>query len=123
MHTGIHPPIDIHSGETAELVFTVTDGAGAGIDLGGAAAEYRLARRAGARAILTLHSGDSGNVAIDAETVTVSLDTGALVQNGQPMLGDFFGQLRLTIGGRTLVAAEGTLCLHPVILPAEEEPA
>ncbi|MDP2204758.1 MAG: hypothetical protein Q8K65_00460 [Alphaproteobacteria bacterium] len=122
MHTGIHPPIDIRSGEMAELVFTVTDGAGAGIDLGGAAAEYRLARRAGERALLTLHSGEDGGVTIDSETVTVSLDTAALVQNGKAMLGDFFGQLRLTIGGRSLVAAEGNLCLHPIILPAEEEP-
>lgn len=123
MHTSIHPLIEIRSGETAELVFTITDAAGASIDLGGASAEYRLARRAGERAALSLHSAADGGIALEDSAAIVSIDTAALVQNGKPLLGDFLGQLRLTIGGRTLVAAEGPLCLHPVILPAEEEPA
>lgn len=123
MHTRIHPPIDIRSGETADLFFSVTDADGAGVDLAGASAEYRLARRAGERALLTLHSGENGGIALAGEVATVSLDTNVIVQNGKPLLGDFFGQLRLTLGERTLVVAEGVLCLHPVILPAEEEPA
>lgn len=123
MHTRIHPPVDIRSGEQADLVFSVTDESGAGLDLTGGMAEYRLARRAGERALLTLHSDGDGGIALAGEVATVSLDTNALVQNGKPLLGDFFGQLRLSLGGRTLVVAEGVLCLHPVILPAEEEPA
>jgi hypothetical protein len=123
MHTRIHPLIEIRSGEIADLVFSVTDQNGAGVDLAGASAEYRLARRAGERALLTLHSDESGGIALAGEVATVSLDTNALAQNGKPLLGDFFGQLRLSIGGRTLVVAEGPLCLHPVILPAEEETA
>jgi hypothetical protein len=123
MHTRIHPLIEVRSGETADLVFSVTDESGAGVDLAGASAEYRLARRAGERALLTLHSGAAGGIVLDGEAASVSLDTNALVQNGKPLLGDFFGQLRLTLGGRTLVVAEGPLCLHPVILPAEEETA
>lgn len=120
MYTRLHPLIDIRSGETADLSFAVTDAAGASLDLGGASAEYRIARRAGEPALTSL-SSDAESITIGGGYVTAHVDTGVLIQNGKPVLGDCFGQLRLTLGGRTLVVAEGPLCIHPVILPAAEE--
>lgn len=121
MHTEIHPLLDMRSGERAVLVFNVRDGAGMPVDLSEAEAEYRIARRAGERALLTLHSGDGGGIALDGSAARVSIDTALLAQNGRALLGDFFAQLRLTVDEVTLIAAEGPLCIHPVILPAGED--
>jgi len=117
MHTAIHPLIETHSGTRITIVFNVRDAAGNLLDLDEASAEYRLARRAGERALLSLNSGADGGILLDGSSVHIGLDTDLLPGGA---LGDFFGQLRLTIGGQTLVAAEGPLCVHPVILPAEE---
>lgn len=118
MFTHIHGNIETRSGETAELIFNVTDKDGNAADLAGAAAEYRIARRAGDAALLTCTSAADGGIVIDDNAVTVTLDTAALTQDEKPMLGDFFAQLRITVGGRTLVAAEGPISILPVILPA-----
>jgi len=117
MHTAIHPLIETHSGTRITIVFNVRDAAGNLLDLEEASAEYRLARRAGERALMSLGSGGGGAILIEGSAVHITLDTTDLPGGA---LGDFFGQLRLTIGGQTLVAAEGPLCVHPVILPAEE---
>ncbi|HRJ66925.1 MAG TPA: hypothetical protein PLW48_07280, partial [Alphaproteobacteria bacterium] len=119
MHTAIHPLIDVRSGERFEIIFSVNDGAGAAITLDGAGAEYRLARRAGERALISLNSNAEGGITLAGSTAHITVDTAELSAGGKPMLGDFFGQLRLSIGGQTLVAAEGPICIHPVILPAE----
>lgn len=120
MHTAIHPLVEVRSGETFTLVFNITDAAGLPLDLDGAAAEYRIARRAGERALVTRTSGPAGGIVFTESAAHVDIDTGDLQSGDAPLLGDFLGQLRLTIDAHTLVAAEGPLCIHPVILPAEE---
>lgn len=118
MHTHIHGNIEARSGEPVEIVFNVTDKDGNTADLTLATAEYRLARRAGDAALLTRSSAAEGGIAMDGSTVTVTIDTTALMHAGAAMLGDFFGQLRITLDGRTLVVAEGPVSIAPVILPA-----
>lgn len=117
MYTHIHGNIETRSGERAELVFSVTDKDGNAADLTDAAAEYRLARRAGDTALLTCHSEIGGGITIADNIVTVSFDTGTLTQAGKALLGDFFAQLRITVDERTLVVAEGPISIAPVILP------
>lgn len=120
MHTAIHPLVEVRSGEIFTLVFNITDAAGQAVDLTDAAAEYRIARRAGECALVTLESSPAGGIIFTESAAHVGIDTAQLQSGSAPLLGDFFGQLRLTIGGQTLVAAEGPFCIHPVILPAEE---
>lgn len=122
MHTAIHPLIEARSGERFEIIFNVTDSAGDTAVLEGASAEYRIARRAGERALVSLTSGSEGGITLAGSAAQVSIDTNLLGAHGTAMMGDFFGQLRLSIGGQTLVVAEGPLCIHPVILSAEETP-
>ena len=117
MHTHIHGNIEARSGEPVEIAFNVTDKDGNAIDLTSATAEYRLARRAGDVALLTC-SSDDGDIIAEDNRVTVTFDSAALTQGGQPLMGDFFGQLRITKDARTLVVAEGPISIAPVILPA-----
>ncbi len=118
MFTHIHSNIETRSGETEELVFHVADKDGNAADLTGAAAEYRIARRAGDTALLSCTSADGGGIVIEDNAVTVTFDTAALTQNEKPLLGDFFAQLRITVNDRTLVVAEGPISIAPVVLPA-----
>lgn len=118
MHTHIHGNIEARSGEPVEIAFNVTDKDGNAIDLTLATAEYRLARRAGDTALLSCSSAGDGGITAEGNIATVTFDSAALTQNGQPMLGDFYGQLRITLDSRTLVVAEGPISIAPVILPA-----
>ncbi len=118
MHTHIHGNIEARSGEPVEIAFNVTDKDGNAIDMTTAMAEYRLARRVGDMALLTCSSGENGGITAEDNIVTVKFDTAILTQSGQPLLGDFYGQLRITLEGRMLVVAEGPVSIAPVILPA-----
>jgi hypothetical protein len=118
MYTHIHSAIETRSGEKAELVFNVTDHEGNAVDLSAASAEYRLARRAGEAAIAVYNSEENGGITLEGNLAKVMLDTNDVMQSGKPLLGDFFGQLRVTVDDRMLVAAEGVINIAPVILPA-----
>lgn len=113
MHTAVHGLVRLKAGEPATLIFTVTDREGLPVDLAGAQALYKLARRAGDDALLTLTEG--GGIALSANVATVSLETAELSGPGGLLTGDFLGQLTLIKDGDGLVAAEGPLSIEPVI--------
>jgi len=113
MHINPHPLIRTHSGEDIVLAFHVTDAAGVALDLTEAAATYKIARRAGESALLVKTQEDG--IVLSGGTATVSLNTAALAADGQPLIGDFWGQLTLSLNGATQVAAEGPLAVAPVI--------
>ena len=113
MQTSLHALIETHTGEDVELAFHVTDGAGGDVDLAEASASYKIARRAGDAALLTKTNGNG--ITLEGAAATVSFNTSELAAEDAPLLGDFFGQLTLTIGGVTLVAAEGPIAIAPVI--------
>ena len=113
MQTSLHPLIETHTGEDVEIAFHVTDGAGNDVDLGAATASYKIARRAGDAAVLTKTNGSG--ITLSDNTATVAFNTAELADGDTPLLGDFFGQLTLTIGGVTLVVAEGPIAVDPVI--------
>jgi hypothetical protein len=108
MYTTVHSLISAKAGERVKITFTVTDRAGAAVSLSGASALYRIARRAGDAALLTLTSG--AGITLSSNTAAVEFDTGDLED-----LGDFLGQLTVTKAGDTLVVAEGPVSVAPVI--------
>lgn len=114
MRTSLHPLIETHTGEDVEISFHVTDGAGNDVDLAAATASYKIARRAGDAALLTKTNGNG--ITLSDHTATIALNTAELTDGDAALLGDFFGQLTLTIGGVTLVAAEGPIAIDPVII-------
>lgn len=113
MHTAVHGLIRLKAGEPATLIFTVTDREGLPVDLSGAQARYKLARRAGDAALLTLTDG--GGIALAANVATVSLETAELTGPDGALTGDFLGQLTLVKDGAGLVVAEGPVSVEPVI--------
>lgn len=114
MHISPHSLIRTHSGEDIALAFHVTDGDGAALDVSGAQASYKIARRAGEAALLV--KTHAAGIDLSGATATVSLNTAELTQEGQPQTGDFWGQLTLTLGDTTLVIAEGPFSVAPVIV-------
>jgi hypothetical protein len=108
-----HPLIQTHSGEDIQLAFHVTDASGTALDISNAVASYKMARRAGDAALLVKTENDA--ITRIGHIVTVSLNTADLEAAGQPLIGDFWGQLTLTLDGVTLVVAEGPLSVAPVI--------
>lgn len=109
-----HPLIQTHSGEDIRLAFHVTDVNGNALDITAAAAHYKIARRAGDAALLTKTEAD--DIALAGHIATVSLNTADLTAGGAPQIGDFWGQLTLTLDDMTLVVAEGPLSVAPVII-------
>lgn len=108
-----HPLIQTHSGEDIQLAFHVADAAGNALDISGASAQYKIARRAGDAALLT-KTAENG-ITLSGHIATVSLNTAALASAGVPQIGDFWGQLTLTLDDITLVVAEGPLSVAPII--------
>ena len=113
MHCIPHALIRTHSGEDIALAFHITNTAGAALDISDAAAVYKIARRAGDAALLVKTQEDG--ITLAAATATVTLNTAELAAEGQPLLGDFWGQLTLTLNDMTQVVAEGPLSVAPVI--------
>ena len=108
-----HPLIQTHSGEDIQLAFHITDANGNALDISAATASYKIARRAGDAALLT-KTGEDG-IGFTGHIATVSLNTADLIAAGEAQIGDFWGQLTLTLDGVTLVVAEGPLCVAPII--------
>lgn len=108
-----HPLIQTHSGEDIQLAFHVTDASGNALDITAASALYKIARRAGAAALLT--KTDADGIGIAGNVATVSLNTADLAVAGTAQIGDFWGQLTLTLENITLVVAEGPLSVAPII--------
>ena len=113
MYTSIHSPLETHTGEPVRITFLVTDAAGAPVTVTGAAATYKIARRNGEAALLT--KTEAAGITLLNDSAVVEFNTGELLQEGQPLLGDFFTQLKITKNGDTLVAAEGVLQVKAVI--------
>lgn len=113
MYTVTHPLIDTKTGEPVTLAFHITNRAGAPLDVSAGSAVYKIARRAGETAILNVTGDD---IMLDGTTVTVSFNTGDIAQAGTPLMGDFLGQLTLTLDGVGLVVAEGPISIRPVIV-------
>lgn len=113
MYTVTHTPISAKTGEPVKITFTVTDLAGAPVSLDGAEASYKIARRAGGAALLEKTGLDG--ITLSANTAAVEFNTGELSDGDGPLLGDFLGQLTLTVDGDGLVVAEGTVSVGAVI--------
>lgn len=113
MHTAVHGLISAKAGEPVRIIFTVTNADGAEVDVSGASAVYKIARRAGEAALLTRTHEEgillSGNMAV------VEFDTGDLADDNGQMTGDFVGQLTVAMDGDSLVVAEGPVHVGAVI--------
>lgn len=114
MYTISHSLIETHSGEPVKIIFTVTDQLGAPVTVVGATATYKLARRSGEAALLTKTQADG--ITLSSNTAIVEFNTASLLDGASALLGDFFGQLKITKDGDTLVVAEGPLYVASVIL-------
>lgn len=95
-------PVDLYEGENGEITFKIMDAAGNAVDLSGATAAYKIARRGyGPGAVATYATGGSG-ITIEGNKVTVALAiTDSLVA------GTYDDQLTLTKDGKTVVASAG----------------
>ena len=113
MYTITHSLIETHSGEPVKIVFTVTDQAGAAVSVAGANATYKIARRPGGAALLTKTELD--DITLSSNTATVEFSTTELDDGDELLIGDFFGQLKITKNGDGLIVAEGPLYVAPVI--------
>lgn len=113
MHTARHGIIATKTGEPVEIVFTVTDQAGNAVELDGASATYKIARRAGETALLT--KTENNGVALAANLAIISFHTAELADENGALTGDFFAQLTITIDGEGLIVAEGTVSVCGVI--------
>jgi hypothetical protein len=109
MYTVTHPPIAAKTGENVRIVFTITDRQGNAVDVSGAEATYRIARRAGEAALL--EKTETNGVMLASNTAAVDFSTADLADADGPMTGDFLGQLAMTMDGDGLVVAEGTITI------------
>lgn len=117
MNTITFNTVEAHAGEPVEISFPLTDIDGADIDLTGAAAEFRIARRNGDAALLIVADDD---IDIAGSTVVASFQTADLVNGAlEQLTGRFFGQLFVTKSGDTLVVAEGFIIVRPIIQGGE----
>lgn len=114
MYTITHELIKTHSGEPVKIIFTVTNQSGSAVTVAGAEATYKISRRDGNAALLTKTGG--GGITLSSNTAIVEFNTGELTDGGELLLGDFFGQLKITKNGDGLVVAEGPLHVAPVII-------
>ena len=114
MYTVTHGLISAKTGETVQVTFTVTDGSGNAVSVEGAAATYKIARRAGDTAILA--KTEAEGISLVSNMAIVEFDTGDLADAEGALLGDFFAQLTITKDGDGLVVSEGPLHVSPVIL-------
>lgn len=108
-----HKLVDTKTGDDISLVFDIRDANGDAVDLTTAAITYKISRRAGDAALLT-KTQDSG-IARSGSIATVSFNTAEMTADDAPLIGDFFGQLRVTLNDISLVVAEGPIAIEPVI--------
>lgn len=114
MYTVAHELLAAKSGEPVRIVFTVTDQNGSAVSLAGASAAYKIARGAGDAALLT-KTNPSG-ITLSGNTATVEFLTSDIRDAaGNPLFGEFLGQLKITKGSDGLYVAEGPLLVEPVI--------
>lgn len=113
MYTVTHGLISTKTGEPVSLTFTITDESGTPVTVSGAQATYKIARRDGDTALLTMT--ETSGITLSSNTAVVAFNTGDLADGTGALIGDFFGQLRITKGGDGLVVAEGPLYVGPVI--------
>jgi hypothetical protein len=113
MHTLIHGLIEAKTGEPVLITFTITDRNGTAVLVDGAAATYKIARRAGEVALVTKTEVDG--ITLSSNTAIVALNMGELTDGAEALLGDFFAQLRITMDGDGLVVAEGPIHVAAVI--------
>jgi|GEM_PF-1511789 len=108
-----HTLVDTKTGDDISLVFDIRDAHGDAVDLTSASITYKLSRRAGDDSLLT-KTQDSG-IACSGSVATVTFNTAEIAAEGAPLIGDFFGQLRVTLGGISQVVAEGPITIEPII--------
>jgi hypothetical protein len=108
-----HKLVDTKTGDDIALVFDIRDANGDAVDLTAAVLTYKISRRAGDAALLT-KTQDSG-IARSGSIATVSFNTAEIAADDTPLIGDFFGQLRVTLNDISLVVAEGPIAIEPVI--------
>lgn len=113
MHTVTHGLLSAKTGEPVKITFTITDQNGDPVTVTGAAAIYKIARQAGQPALLTKTEADG--ITLLNDTAVVEFDSGNLVDGSTPVLGDFFGQLKIIKSGIGLIVAEGPISIGPVI--------
>jgi hypothetical protein len=114
MNTLTHALLRAKAGEPVSLVFTVTDRDGDPVSVESATAAYKIARRAGDAALLT--KTQEAGITLSGNVATVDFSTGELLQSGNQLLGDFFGQLKITKDGDGIFVAEGPITVEPVIV-------
>lgn len=112
MYTVFHAQVTAKVGEPIRIVYTVKDNAGATVDVSsGVTGTYKIARRAGEAALLTLTT----ELIFSGSTVTVAYNTNQVLSSTVQCLGDFFDQLKLVKTGDTLYICEGIVTIDPVI--------
>jgi hypothetical protein len=113
MFTEKHDLVTAKVGEKVTLSYDIKDHSGNNVDVStGVTAAYKMARRPGGPAILTIDS----TISFSGHTINVSFNTNEVVDEGENQLtGDFFDQLTMTKAGDSLVVSEGPFTIEPVI--------
>lgn len=104
MYTVRHEPLEAHTGEPVEIIFDVTDNAKPPqpVLVEGATATYKVARRQGGTALMTLT--EINGITLSGNTATVEFDVDDIGRTG-----DLFGELKITKDGVPLVVGDGRL--------------
>lgn len=113
MYTVTHSLLRAKTGEPVKITFSVKDQNGNAVIVTGATATYKIARRIGETALLT--KTDADGITLDNDTAVVEFNASELVDGATPLLGDFFGQLKIVKSGLGLIVAEGPLSIGAVI--------
>ena len=99
---------DFTSGDSAHLVFTVTDGAGALVDLTGMTARWVLSPERGMAPLIDKTSAGGGIVFVDAVNGQLRVELSA--SDTEPLHGTYYHELEVTdAAGHVSTAARGEI--------------
>mgnify|MGYP003387352246 CR=1 FL=1 len=118
MDTALHDRFTAKAGEPVRLIFNVVDQDGNAVTLTDISAVYKIARRAGQSAIMTLTQEDAG-ITVSGSTVTVEYNTEDVNDGSTDAVqfyGLFFDQLQITEDDDALYVCEGEFVIEQVIL-------
>ena len=112
MYTTIFAQEIAKVGEQVCITFTIKDNSGAAVLVTGLAASFKISRRAGDTAFLSLTQ--VAGITLTGSTAVVLFNTNTVLVGTVQALGDLFAQLSITKAGNTLYVAEGIITILPV---------
>lgn len=113
MFTAENDKIEAHANERVQITYNVTDAEGNPVDCTTATGSFKIGREMGSTTLLTKSS--SPGLVFSGTQAIATFNTNEVQEKGAQALGNFFAQLRISIGGIDLVSAKGRVIIQAVL--------